>query len=225
MLRINLLPPERRRLRRTPIYALLPLALGVFLAAGSLALAAYFYVEMTIIEDQLRETDAQIESKKHVRAQHAQLTADLAGIREEVRNITTIVNQGRPEWAEILGAIVEVSSKNPHIWFEKVDILSATAASAALRRFSPQANVPTTFGVQLDCNSAPEKVLEEGKASYIGNPELIFKFREELRMHPTLRNAFKEMQPINPDWQLVSDQGSVEGFKLKFSVYLIAVKK
>jgi FtsZ-binding cell division protein ZapB len=224
MLRINLLPPERRRLRRTPLYALLPLTLGVMLVAGSSAMAAYFWVLKAAIDKDIEATEALINSKQHVRAKHQQLTNDLAKIRADMASINQIVKTEQPKWSEILRALVEVSSKNPTVWFDKIDILNATSASAALRRFSPQARQQPLFGIQLDCNVAPEKLTEEGKISFVGNPELIMKFREDLKSHPAIKEAFKEFWPVHPDWQSAPEQGANEGFKLKFSVFLISVK-
>lgn len=224
MLRINLLPPERRRLRRTPLYALLPLTLGVMLVAGSTAMAAWFWVMMTTLQEDIQATEATIKRKEYVRNEHQQLTNALAKIRADMGSITQILNTQRPNWSEIMGALVEVSSKNTHVWFDKIEILNATSASAALRRFSPQAKQQPQFGVQLECNVAPEKLTEEGKISYVGNPELIMKFREDLKAHPIIRKNFKEFWPVHPDWQLTPEHGTDEGFKLKFSVFLIAVQ-
>lgn len=224
MLKINLLPPERRRLRRTPLYALLPLTLGVMLVAGSTAMAAWFWVMMVTIQGDIEATEATIKRKEPIRSQHQQLTNALAKIRADMGSITQILSTPRPHWSEIMGALVEVSSKNPNVWFDKIEILNETAASAALRRFSPQTRQQPRFGVQLECNVAPEKLTEEGKISYVGNPELIMKFREELKLHPILQKNFKEFWPVHPDWQSTPEQGSNEGFKLKFSVFLISVK-
>jgi hypothetical protein len=226
MLRINLLPPERRRLKRPPLYALIPLALGVALCTAAVAVSFYFYFWMSQIEADIeiaRQEHDQLKNVEKVETRHSEKTAELKAIRDGVANINSILDEKTVEWAEILDALTEVASRHPSLWYEKIETMASGAAGSYLRSQDPKAT-GGSFGLQVECSMAPDKVVVEGKETFQSDPERMMKFREDLHSHPRIKALFGGIWPRTPEWVRVASADTQEGFYIKFTLRLISVK-
>jgi hypothetical protein len=223
MLKINLLPPEKRRLKRTPYYALVPLVVSILLLAGSLVAGGYFYLEDQRLQEDIRQREMEVEDLRPAVEEHAKLTAMISGETARISSIE-LATKRNVYWGDLLAALVEVTSKNPRIWLDEIVYLDAGRAQAEHRRYNPQAPERPPYGIRLKCNAVPDMVedpKDPKKAKAAPNVAVMVKFRKDLREHPKLVAVFGDFHPKIPEWNWVSDD-SKEGNKMTFDVILIA---
>lgn len=224
MLKVNLLPPEKRKLKRTPYYALVPLVVSVALLTGSLAASAYFYIEDLRLQEEVKRDEAEVNRLESKKVEFEQLVNLIAAEQGRIGSIEAVTR--RPVyWGEVLAAVVEVTSKNPRVWLDEIVYLDASRAMSAARRYNPSGQDRPAFGISIKCNIAPDMIEDPknpAKPKAQTNVAYMIKFRKDLKEHPKLKLIFPEFHPKIPEWDDKADEGSKEGIKMTFEVILVA---
>jgi hypothetical protein len=223
MLKVNLLPPEKRKLKRTPYYALVPLVVSVALLTGSIAAAVLFYMEDQELQQQIAAAKVEVSQLEPFKARYEALDGEIKLIQGRIGSIEQITKRS-VFWGEVLAALVEVTSKNPRVWLDDISYLDANRAQAKSRQYDPTGQGKPPYAIQLTCNIAPDAVEDPKKADkvkYQTNVAYMIKFRRDLKEHPKLRQIFPDFHPKIPEWQDKTDV-SKEGIKMTFEVVLIA---
>lgn len=225
MLRVNLLPPEKRKLKKTPLYAFVPLVLGVALVMAVIAGSAFLYFETQAVEQQRAQQEAHLARLMPAVQEHDSLQRQLQDLNERIKKVLD-VTQRDVEWSRTLKSILEVFGKNPKVWLEEITFLDPQRVQSQIRRVNPTARETPPFGLQLKCNVAPDMVRTAAdKFEPRANPEYITKFRMDLKLHPELSEAFQDVFPPNPEWKEMKDDTALEKVFLQFEVFLFAKKK
>jgi hypothetical protein len=224
MLKVNLLPPEKRKLKRTPYYALVPLVVSVALLTGSMAAAAYFWLENQRLEGEIANAEQEVASLTPKKMEYESLVAQIQQESGRIRSIEQMT-QRKVLWGDVMAAVVEVTSKNPRVWLDEVVYLDRGRAEAMDRKYNPQSSLKPPFGISARCNIAPDLIEDPKKpGSYkaVTNVDYMIKFRRDLKEHPKLRQIFPEFHPKIPEWADQADQDSKEAVKMSFEVILLA---
>lgn len=225
MLRINLLPPEKRKLKKTPLYAFLPLVIGVAIVMAVAAGSVFVYFEKQSVDRQIAETEAHLKRLEPAVREHDHLQKQLQDLNERIKKVLD-VTQRDIEWSRTLKNVLEVFGKNPKVWLDEIAFLDTQRVQSQIRRVSPTAREIPPFGLQLRCNVAPDMVpVGNNKFEPRHNPEYITKFRMDLKLHPELNKVFQDVFPPNPEWKEMKDDAAVEKAFLQFEVFLFAKKK
>lgn len=225
MLKVNLLPPEKRKLKRTPYYALVPLVVSVALLTGSLAASAYFWLENQRLETEIANAEQEVMRLTPKKEEFERLSQQIAQESGRIRSIEQMT-QRKVLWGEVMAAVVEVTSKNPRVWLDEVVYLDKGRAEAMERKYNPQSSSKPPYGISMRCNIAPDLVEDPkspgGKPKAVTNVDYMIKFRRDLKEHPKLRQIFPEFHPKIPEWDDKPDDVAKESVKMAFEVVLIA---
>jgi hypothetical protein len=150
MIRVNLLPIEKRRPESAPVARVLVRIVGIGVVALLGAFVAFgYFVTNRGIDGKIREKDKNLaalrENAKKVDALQKQLD-ELKGWE----SASLKVKQSRPfKWWEQIDKILEVKEDYPRVWFSKIQAEEGTPASLkAQNLYSDQA-------LTIDCGLGP----------------------------------------------------------------------
>ncbi len=224
MLKVNLLPPEKRKLKRTPYYALVPLVVSVAILTGSIAACTFFYLEDQRLKQEIQAGELEVARLTPFKDKHDMLVQRIGAEEGRIRSIEAVTK--RPVfWGEVMAALVEVTSKNPRVWLDEITYLDTQRAQAVDRRYNAQSQAKPAYGISMRCNIAPDLVDDPknpNKPKAQTNVAYMIKFRRDLKEHPKLKQIFGEFHPKIPEWDDRTDEGSKEGIKMVFEAHLLA---
>src|SRR5688572_22968433 len=195
MIKINLLPTEKRKAERTPLPRFLLIAST---AAAFFILLFYNLWILKRISDVVDETKNQnniLASLQPKVQEYEQLLAKETELKNKVKEIESLINRDVEYW-RLVNALWDVIHANPRVWIDDFRILDSRAAPGDLRRVDPDAKDPVAYGVSMRCHVAGEDVTE------------MTKFRKALKDHPLLQEILTLIN-FNVYWN-VSEEKSKE---------------
>lgn len=212
MIKINLLPVEKRKPERTPLPRF-GLILANVAAAGILVILAG--IELIRVVNLTRERNEKEETAASLRPVVAEFKATeeknkaLQAKLQEIRSIS-----GAPiEWWRAIDALWDVINDNQKVWIDDLTMLENTAAKQAAIAYDPATKITTTpYGLSFSCHVAGVDVA------------LLTKFRNDIRLNPILRGYFREIN-FNPDWTVEDQADAAEKYSLGFKVQMIGADK
>jgi hypothetical protein len=207
MIRINLLPVEKRRAERKPVTpaVILPALIAACLL-GSLAGVGFLYFEIKGIEDETesyRRRRADLEPRLQ---EHTALSSKLAALQAKNNEIDSIITR-QVEWWTALDAVWEVVQANDRVWIENVKSLDERGTSSELKRMIPEATVAPNYSLVVNCGVAGHNV------------EDMTRFRNMLKDHPVLRAKLPAVN-YHVDWKVVAEPDYAERASIAFTVTL-----
>ena len=214
MIKINLLPTEKRKAERTPLPRFLLIAST---AAAFFILLFYNLFVLKMISDTqddiARENKALADLQPAV-AEYDKLVADETALKNKVKEIQSLINREVEFWRTI-NALWDVIHNNPRVWIDDIRVLDARNAPADLRRVEPDNKEPVAYGVTMRCHVAGEEVNE------------MTKFRKALKENAILQETLTLIN-FNVAWavQEEKDKGSEETriIDLEISMFGLANK-
>jgi hypothetical protein len=207
MIKINLLPLEKRKAERTPLPRF-----GLILANVAAAAAIVCIVIVELIRIAVANSDiSTLEGKSAALDKDAKafdvafdLNTKLKAKASEVESIS-----GSPvEWWKVIDALWDVIHDNPKIWLDDITMLDAGAAKTAATSYDPATTATPPFGLSFACHASGLDV------------SVLTKFRNDLRLKELLRRTFQEIN-FNPEWQTAEHDEYAEKFSLSFKVQMI----
>ena len=174
MIKINLLPTEKRKAERTPLPRFLLIAST---AAAFFILLFYNLWILKRISDVVDETKNQnniLVSLKPKVDEYERLLAEETALKNKVKEIESLITRDVEYW-RLVNALWDVIHANPRVWIDDFRILDARTAPGELRRVDPDAKDAVAYGVGMRCHVAGEDVVE------------MTKFRKSLKDHPLLQ--------------------------------------
>src|SRR5260221_10627597 len=162
MIKINLLPTEKRKAERTPLPRFLLIAST---AAAFFILLFYNLWILKLISDKKDEIagqQAELQRLQPFVQEHDKLLARQTELQNKVREIDGLITRDVEFWRTV-NALWEVIHQNQRVWIEDVRILDAKAAPGELRRSDPETKEAVAYGVTMRCHVAGEEVTEMTK--------------------------------------------------------------
>jgi hypothetical protein len=192
MIKINLLPTEKRKAERTPLPRFLLIAST---AAAFFILLFYNLFVLKMISDTqddiARENKALADLQPAV-AEHDKLVADELALKNKVKEIESLINREVEFWRTI-NALWDVIHNNPRVWIDDIRVMDTKTAPGDLRRIDPENKEPVAYGVSMRCHVAGEEVSE------------MTKFRKALKENPILQETLT-MINFNVAWAVVDEK-------------------
>jgi hypothetical protein len=147
MIRINLLPAERRKRATGPW----PRLTGLIAAGALLAITAAATLWSAHVADRLgkdiAERDNEIQKARATAAESARLEAELAPLRQKAEIVARVERARRVTWARRLDRVVQVLDREaPRVWLTSARGTQRTGAAAG---------TPETT-LELGCEAAPD---------------------------------------------------------------------
>src|SRR5262249_9341156 len=187
MIRINLLPTEKRKAERTPLPRFLLIAST---AAAFFILLFYNLWILKLISDKKEEIAQQNNELKRLAPfvkGHDELQARQKGLQDKVREIEGLINRDTEYWRTV-NALWDVIHQNPRVWIDDLRILDAKTAPGELRRGNPETKEAVAYGVTMKCHVGGEEVTE------------MTKFRKGLKDNLTLQENLTLIN-FDVDWR------------------------
>jgi hypothetical protein len=211
MIKINLLPVEKRKAEHTPLPRFLLLA-GTAAAAVVLGFVNFWiYMQIRNVQRQIEDNQATIERLKPDAAEHDRLQLRVTALTNKIREIESLVNREVEQWRAV-DAVWTVIHNNPKVWIDDVRVLDAAAASGELRRVNPDSKDGSPYGITMRCHVAGSDVEE------------MTKFRKGLKEHPVLQE-FLGVINFNVDWRVDSEKDYTEDSSIGFQISLLGPVK
>lgn len=139
MLKINLLPPERRQRARTPLPRFMILLVGVALITIEVAVGAWGYMEWKELVQQKQSLEREKKSLKPYVQTFQKLQSEIGKLEKRKKILNEIRPQGKKEkyqWSYALDQLFTVIDQSPALWIEglkgKMDKKGKRGASSSL---------------------------------------------------------------------------------------------
>lgn len=196
MIKINLLPTEKRKAERTPLPRFMLIAST---AAAFFILLFYNLWILKQISDKKDEIAAEHEALRRLEPsvqEHDKLLARQTELQNKVREIEGLISRDVEFWRTI-NALWDVIHQNPRVWIDDLRILDSKSAPGALKGLDPDSKDAVSYGVAMRCHVAGEEVTE------------MTKFRKALKENLILQETLTLIN-FNVDWR-VSDEKAPTG--------------
>ena len=211
MIKINLLPTEKRKAERTPLPRFLLIAST---AAAFFILLFYnlFVLKMIsdTVEDIARENRTLNELQPFV-AEHDRLVGEETGLKNKVKEIESLINRDVEYWRTV-NALWDVIHNNPRVWIDDIRVLDSKTAPGELRRVDPESKEAVAYGISMRCHVAGEEVTE------------MTKFRKALKENAILQETLTLIN-FNVSWVVAEerDKGAEESKLIDFEIAMFGL--
>ncbi|HYE99717.1 MAG TPA: hypothetical protein VEJ18_12445, partial [Planctomycetota bacterium] len=188
MIRINLLPAEKRKAERTPLPRFFLILTNVAALSIIGLYLAYVWFQIRQTEDDIRSATATLQSLQPAVAEHDRLQQEVAALQAKVREIDSVTE--RPiEWWQAINAVWDVIHQHPKVWIDDLRVLDDKQASSDIKRMDPATKIVPVYGIALKCHVAGSEVEE------------MTRFRKGLKDHPVLQRTLAVLN-FDVDWKV-----------------------
>jgi hypothetical protein len=200
MIKINLLPTEKRKAERTPLPRFLLIAST---AAAFFILLFYNLWILKLISDERNEIARQQDQLRLLQPfvqEHDRLRLEEEALKNKVREIEGLINRDVEFWRTV-NALWEVIHQNKRVWIDTFQILDARGAPGELKRGDPESKEAVAYGVTMRCHVAGDEVTE------------MTKFRTALKENLILQETLTLIN-FDVDWRVSDEKGEKDGPEL-----------
>jgi hypothetical protein len=211
MIKINLLPTEKRKAERTPLPRFLLIASTA--AAFFILLFYNLWIMKRISDkkDEIAQQQAELQRLQPFVQEHDRLLARQGELQNKVREIEGLITRDVEFWRTV-NALWEVIHQNPRVWIDDIRILDARNAPGELRRGDPSTKEAVAYGVTMRAHVAGEEVTE------------MTKFRKALKDNLILQETLTLIN-FDVDWaiQNESDKDIEETHSIQFNIAMFGL--
>ncbi len=120
MIRINLLPPELRRPERTPPARLYTTYLGVALTVGAIALGAWIFMQIKVLESEIANLEAQKRAAEAAVAEYAKVKEERDRYQARKDAVDQIKAKRKFRWSKQLDTLADAVDQTPRLWLASI---------------------------------------------------------------------------------------------------------
>ena len=206
MIKINLLPIEKRKAERTPLPRFFLIAATAAAAAILLLYNAWILIRIKNVSDDIAVKEKRLASLQPAVAKFQALTARHTALQTKVREIQGLVSREVDYWRAV-NALWDVIHDNPKVWIDDIRVLDVRATQTEMKRLKPDETVVPPYSVSMKCHVAGEEVSE------------MTQFRNALKDHPVLQETLSTLN-FNVDWRVEEEKTFEEKASISFAVTL-----
>jgi len=209
MIKINLLPLDKRKTERTPLK-------GAGLMIADALVIGVFAVLVIISLLQIGNVKADIEAQKKTLdslqadvARHDKLKNEVAGLERDLGDLEKVTATRPFEWSVIFDALWDVIHKHKRVWVDSMELAEGKQMENKFKQMDPKANVANfRYGIVLRC--------------HVGGIDLksMTSFRRDLREHPVLARYFPGMN-FDVQYSTMEQKDFTEKWSIDFEVLLV----
>jgi hypothetical protein len=208
MIRINLLPIEKRKAEHTPVPRFFMIIATAGMAAGIFFYVMYILLEINSVSNQIQETRDQLTKLQPKVSEFERLTQQKQAALAKLSEITSVLTRDIDiGYWRAANALWDVVSAHHKVWIEDFKMMDARTAQGEYKRSFPDGKETPPYGFSMRCHVAGAEVRE------------MTRFREALKEHPVLVNCMPTLN-FNPDWKLDDEKEHAERYSISFSVSL-----
>ncbi|MBI2931463.1 MAG: hypothetical protein HYY16_07405 [Planctomycetes bacterium] len=209
MIRINLLPAEKRKPERTFRARTGLVMVGVDAAAITVValVCALLYMRVSDVQRKIDDQTKVRDSLAGAVKEHGTLSQSISALSTQVSEIQQTVGR-KVEWWRAMDALWDVIQQNPRIWVSEIQVLDARTAEGQGKKYNPEFSKKPPYGLLVRCHCAGKEV------------SALTKFRMDLKRSPDLNRWFGEIN-WDAQWRTSDEREFVEKFRMDFEVALI----
>ena len=208
MIRINLLPVEKRKAERTPVPRFFMIIATAGIAAGIFFYIMYILLEINDVSTRIRDKQVRLEQLRPQVAEYERLNRqrqETVAKHGEIQSVLTRDIEGG--YWRAANALWDVISNHNKVWIDDFKIMDARTAQGEMRRHFPDSKEAPPYAVTMRCHVAGSEVDE------------MTKFRNALKNNPTLLASLPTLN-FNVDWKVDEERDYAERNSISFSVAL-----
>jgi hypothetical protein len=208
MIRINLLPVEKRKAERTPVPRFFMIVATAGAAAGIFFYVMYILLEINNVSNQIQDTQNEISALRPKVAEFDRLTQQKAAALAKLSEITSVLTRDiEIGYWRAANALWDVISSHHRVWIDDFRMMDARTAQGEYKRVFPDGKDMPPYGFTMKCHVAGAEVKEMSR------------FREALKSHPVLLYCMPTIN-FNPDWKIDEERDFSERYSISFSISL-----
>ncbi len=209
MIKINLLPLDKRKTERTPLKGA-----GLMIADAVVFAAVAILVVISLI--QIGNVQAEIDAKKKTLAslqddvrRHDELKRQSETLQMEYNDLEKVTATRPFKWSEVVDGLWEAVDKHKRVWIDSCEVADAKVIDGKIKQVDPKTPLPPAkYGIVLRCHVAGFDV------------KSMTAFRQELKENEKLTRYFP-MINFDVQWTKMEQKEFAEKASLDFDVILI----
>lgn len=210
MIKINLLPVEKRKAERTPLPRFFLILSTAAVAAVLILSNVWIYIQIIAVERDIEIAKQELASLAKDVEKHDRLVAEHAFLDAKLNQIKALVSRDvELGWWRAVDALWTVISAHPKVWIDDFRAVDGRTSGADIKRVDPASNEVPPYAVSMRCHVAGNEVAE------------MTQFRKALKDHPVLQETLTTVN-FNVDWSVVAETGFDEKHSITFNVTLFA---
>jgi hypothetical protein len=208
MIRINLLPAEKRKAERTPLPRL-----ALIMTTAAAATVLFLYIAWILLEikrtsDDIDDKTNQLNRLQADVAKFDQLTARSGQLRQKLQELSDLTKRDVDEgWWRAVNALWDVINAHPRVWIDDLRVLDERSVQSEVKRADADDKMAPPYGVTMKCHVAGEDLIE------------MTKFRNALKNNTVLQETLTFLN-INVDWKIDDEKDFSESSSVSFNVAL-----
>lgn len=206
MIKINLLPVEKRRAERTPLPRFMLTVVTAAAAAIVVAYVALQYLRVKGKETDIEEARHKLKLLEPDVKKHGELTQTRDRLKAKIEQIRQVTER-KVEFFRAADAVWDVVENNKKVWLDDIVLLDSAQAQNRFRRLDPATKAFPDFMLELRCHAAGVTARD------------LTKFRMELKRNPVLNRTFENVN-FNPEWKVENEDQFQVKYSMNFSVLL-----
>lgn len=212
MIKINLLPPEKRKAERTPlphfVLIVINAAALVLFAAG---IAYFALIKIPDIDNQTALAVRERQSLQKDVETHDQKLKELQALQQKVGQIDQLTTRNI-EWWQAVNAVWDVIVENEKVWIDDIKMLEGKSVASQIKKADTANRDTPPFGLGMRCHVAGDEVTA------------MTQFRTALKEHPVLKRIMPGVN-MDVDWRKTEEREFQEGYSLSFEITLMGPYK
>jgi len=207
MIKINLLPSEKRKAERTPLprFFLIVINAAALVLFGA-GIAFYTVIRIPSIN---RDIASAQETRKNLQGAvetHDRLQKELQALQVKVGQIDQLTRRN-VEWWQAVNALWDVIVDSEKVWIDNIKMLEGKGVMTDLKKGDSTMKDTPPYGIQMKCHVSGDEV------------EVMTRFRTAIKEHALLKTLLPGLN-INVDWKKAPEKDFDELYSLSFSVTL-----
>ena len=209
MIRINLLPAEKRKQERTPLPRLTLIMITAAVATGLILYVTYILLEIRKTQNEIDAVTADLKSLQLRIPEFTRLTEERDKLVAKKNEIDALSKRDMDDgWWRAINALWDVINAYPRVWIDELRVLDEHGIQTEFKRADPDDKMIPPYGVTLRCHVAGDEV-----------PEMT-KFRNALKDNATLKETLTFVN-INIDWKVDEEKDFDIKSSISFSIVMV----
>jgi Tfp pilus assembly protein PilN len=206
MIKINLLPPEKRKAERTPprFFAMVVVNVAALALIGVYLL--FVWMEIRETEEKILSKQVELANLQKAVQEHDELEREFGQLQAKIREIDDLTKRD-VEWWDAINALWDVIHQNAKVWIDDLKILDSAGALTEIKRADASTPLNPIYGLIIRCHVAGNDVSE------------MTKFRNALKNHPGLNRTLSVIN-LDVDWRVDDEQDAEAKHSIGFTVSL-----
>lgn len=209
MIKINLLPLDKRKTERTPLKGA-GLMIADAVVFGVMAILVIIHlIEIGNVNAEIKTNKDTLASLQPAVKEHDQLKLETEQLTREAEDLRKVVGARPFRWSEVIDAVWDAIHKHKRVWVDAIEQQDGKQMESKLKTTDPKTTITgVKHGLHLKCHVAGLDV------------KSMTAFRMELKENPRVARFFPHMN-FDVQWNTMEQKEFAEKWSLDFEVMLI----